>query len=296
MRVDEEEEGEGGTGSNLVARQPDWEACIFPRMTLSTEQALLVEFKDGVATLTLNRPSVLNAINRALSGDLVAALNQIRGDDAIRSVVLTGAGRAFCAGQDLADATPKDDESPDLGAIVKAVYTPVIRGIRTLEKPVVCAVNGVAAGAGAMLALLCDIVIAAPEASMVFSFTKIGVIPDTGGTFLLPRIVGLQRAAALTMLHDKLSAEQAREWGLIYKVSASGQVVAEAREIATRLAQMPTRALGLTKRGFNHSLGLDLEGAMSYEEDLQREAGRSGDFKEGVKAFLEKRAPKYTGR
>jgi 2-(1,2-epoxy-1,2-dihydrophenyl)acetyl-CoA isomerase len=147
-----------------------------------------------------------------------------------------------------------------------------------------------------MLALLCDIVVAAPEASFVWSFTKIGVIPDTGGTFLLPRIVGLQRAAALTMLHDKLSAEQAREWGLIYKVSATGQVVAEAQEIAARLAQMPTRALGLTKRGFNHSLGFDLEAAMSFEENLQREAGLSGDYKEGVKAFLEKRAPKYTGR
>ena len=147
-----------------------------------------------------------------------------------------------------------------------------------------------------MLALLCDIVIATPDASFVWSFTKIGVIPDTGGTFLLPRIVGLQRAAALTMLHDKLSAEQAREWGLIYRVSAAGQVVAEAQEIAGRLALMPTRAIGLTKRGFNHSLGLDLEAAMSFEESLQREAGLSGDYKEGVKAFLEKRQPRYTGR
>jgi 2-(1,2-epoxy-1,2-dihydrophenyl)acetyl-CoA isomerase len=265
-------------------------------MPTEAERTLLVESKDGVASLTLNRPAVLNAFNRALSGELVAALLQIRRDDSIRAVVLTGSGRGFCAGQDLAEAIPKDDENPDLGAIVKAMYTPVIRGIRTLEKPVVCAVNGIAAGAGAMLALLCDIVIASPDASFVWSFTKIGVIPDTGGTFLLPRIVGLQRAAALTMLHDKLSAEQAREWGLIYKVSAPGQVVAEAHEIANRLAQMPTRALGLTKRGFNHSLGLDLEAAMSFEEDLQREAGLSGDYKEGVKAFLEKRAPKYTGR
>jgi 2-(1,2-epoxy-1,2-dihydrophenyl)acetyl-CoA isomerase len=265
-------------------------------MPTEAERTLLVELKDGVASLTLNRPAVLNAFNRALSGELVTALQQIRRDDSIRAVVLTGSGRGFCAGQDLAEAIPKDDENPDLGAIVKAMYTPVIRGIRTLEKPVVCAVNGVAAGAGAMLALLCDIVIASPDASFVWSFTKIGVIPDTGGTFLLPRIVGLQRAAALTMLHDKLSAEQAREWGLIYKVSAPGQVLGEAHEIANRLAQMPTRALGLTKRGFNHSLGLDLEAAMSFEENLQREAGLSGDYKEGVRAFLEKRAPKYTGR
>jgi 2-(1,2-epoxy-1,2-dihydrophenyl)acetyl-CoA isomerase len=177
---------------------------------------------------------------------------------------------------------------------VNAVYTPVIRGIRTLEKPVVCAVNGIAAGAGAMLALLCDIVVASPAASFVWSFTKIGVIPDTGGTFLLPRIVGLQRAAALTLLHDKLTAQQAVEWGLVYKVA--DPVLPEAMGIAAKLAQMPTRAIGLTKRGFNHSLGLDLEAAMAYEEGLQREAGLSGDYKEGVKAFLEKRPPVYTGR
>ena len=262
-----------------------------------SDQPLLVERAGGVAVLTLNRPNVLNAFNRATSAALVAELAKIRSDDSARAIILTGAGRAFCAGQDLAEAMPETDVShPDLGAIVRATYTPVVRAIRTLEKPVVCAVNGIAAGAGDMLALLCDIVIAAPEASFVWSFTKIGVIPDTGGTYLLPRIVGLQRANVLTMLHDKLSPEQARDWGLIYKVTAAGQLMAEAGEIAGRLAKMPTRALGLTKRGFNHSLGLDLEQAMSYEENLQREAGWSGDYKEGVKAFLEKRQPNYTGR
>lgn len=261
---------------------------------MADEETLLTAMDGGVATLTLNRPAVLNAMNRALSGELVAELQRIRGDDAVRAVILTGSGRAFCAGQDLAEAIPGGDTDPDLGAIVRQVYTPVIRGIRTLEKPVVCAVNGIAAGAGAMLALLCDIVVAAPTASFVWSFTKIGVIPDTGGTFLLPRIVGLQRAAALTMLHDKLTAEQAREWGLVYKVG--DPVLDEARQIAQRLAQMPTRAIGLTKRGFNHALGIDLEVAMAFEENLQREAGRSGDYKEGVKAFLEKRTPNYTGR
>jgi 2-(1,2-epoxy-1,2-dihydrophenyl)acetyl-CoA isomerase len=259
-----------------------------------TEKTLLIERSGGVVTLTLNRPAVLNAFNRELSAELVAALHQIKGDDAVRAIVLTGAGRAFCAGQDLAEAIPKGDDNPDLGAIVKAVYTPVIRGIRTIEKPVVCAVNGIAAGAGAMLALLCDIVVASPAASFVWSFTKIGVIPDTGGTFLLPRMVGLQRAAALTMLHDKVSAEQAHEWGLVYKVA--DPVMAEAAAIAGKLAEMPTRALGLTKRGFNHALGLDLEVAMAFEENLQREAGLSGDYREGVKAFLEKRPPVYTGR
>src|SRR3954469_21522641 len=225
---------------------------------MTAEKTLLVETKDGVATLTLNRPDKLNAFNRELSGELVFALAALEKDDRVRAILLTGAGRAFCAGQDLAEAIPKGEEQPDLGAIVKAVYTPVIRAIRTIEKPVVAAVNGIAAGAGAQLALLCDLVVASPAASFVWSFTKIGVIPDTGGTFLLPRIVGLQRAAALTMLHDKLTAEQAREWGLIYKVAAPGQLNAEAMEIVKRLAQMPTRAIGLTKRGFNHSLGLDL--------------------------------------
>jgi 2-(1,2-epoxy-1,2-dihydrophenyl)acetyl-CoA isomerase len=258
------------------------------------EKTLLIETRDGVATLTLNRPDKLNAFNRELSGELVAALKQIADDQGVRAVLLTGSGRAFCAGQDLAEAIPKGDANPDLGAIVKAVYTPVIRAIRTIEKPVVAAVNGIAAGAGAQLALLCDIVVASPAASFVWSFTKIGVIPDTGGTFLLPRMVGLQRASALTMLHDKVSAEQAREWGLVYKVA--DPVVDAAREIAVRLAQMPTRAIGLTKRGFNQSLGLDLEKAMAFEEDLQREAGLSGDYKEGVKAFLEKRQPVYTGK
>jgi 2-(1,2-epoxy-1,2-dihydrophenyl)acetyl-CoA isomerase len=261
---------------------------------MTAEKTLLVESRDGVATLTLNRPNVLNAFNRDLSAELVSALQAMQSDDGVRAIVLTGSGRAFCAGQDLAEAIPKGDEHPDLGAIVKAVYTPVIRGIRTIEKPVVAAVNGIAAGAGAQLALLCDIVVASPTASFVWSFTKIGVIPDTGGTFLLPRMVGLQRAAALTMLHDKIAAEQAREWGLVYKVA--DPVLDAAHEIAGRLAQLPTRALGLTKRGFNESLGLDLEKAMAFEEDLQRQAGLSGDYREGVKAFLEKRQPVYTGK
>lgn len=261
---------------------------------MTAENVLMRATKDGIATLTLNRPAVLNAFNRELSGELVAELRRIAEDDSVRAVILTGSGRAFCAGQDLAEAIPKGDENPDLGAIVKAVYTPVIRAIRTLEKPVVCAVNGIAAGAGAQLALLCDIIVASPAASFVWSFTKIGVIPDTGGTFLLPRMVGMQRAAALTMLHDKISAEEAHSWGLVYKVS--DPVLAEAGEIAARLAKMPTRAIGLTKRGFNESLGVDLEKAMAFEEHLQREAGLSGDYKEGVKAFLEKRAPTYTGR
>ena len=259
-----------------------------------SEKTLLSETRDGVATLTLNRPDKLNAFNREMSGELVVALAALAKDDSVRAILLTGSGRAFCAGQDLAEAIPQGDANPDLGAIVRAVYTPVIRAIRTIEKPVVAAVNGIAAGAGAQLALLCDIVVASSAASFVWSFTKIGVIPDTGGTFLLPRMLGLQRAAALTMLHDKVSAEQACDWGLVYKVG--DPVLDIGREIAQRLAQLPTRALGLTKRGFNESLGLDLERAMAFEEDLQRQAGWSGDYKEGVRAFLEKRQPVYTGK
>src|SRR4051794_21070712 len=170
-----------------------------------SEKTLIEETGDGVTTLTLNRPDKLNAFNRTVSSELVAALARIRADETVRAVILTGAGRAFCAGQDLAEAVPKGEENPDLGAIVKAVYTPVVRGIRTLEKPVVCAVNGVAAGAGAMLSLLCDIVVASPSASFVWSFTKIGVIPDTAGTFLLPRIGGLHRGAGPPTPHDKIS-------------------------------------------------------------------------------------------
>jgi len=258
---------------------------------------LLVERDQGVARLTLNRPEVLNSFNRLMARELHRALEAIETDDSVRAVLLTGAGRAFCAGQDLAEAAPRADGSlPDLGDFVRDGYNPIILAIRTLEKPVVCAVNGVAAGAGANLALACDIVLASSEASFIQSFSKIGVIPDSGGTFILPRIVGLQRATALTMLAEKVSAEQAHEWGMVYRVVEAPGLAEAAWATAVQLATQPTRALGLIKRAFNRSLGVDIEGQLDFEEELQREAGRTSDYAEGVRAFLEKRKPNFQGR
>jgi 2-(1,2-epoxy-1,2-dihydrophenyl)acetyl-CoA isomerase len=251
---------------------------------------------EGVATITLNRPDVLNSFDRAMARELQATLTGLAADDSVRAVLLTGAGRAFCAGQDLAEAMPKDGVLPDLGDFVRTTWNPIIMAIRTLEKPVVCAVNGTAAGAGANLAFACDIVFAASDANFIQSFAKIGVIPDSGGTFILPRLVGLQRATALTMLCEKVGAQQAMEWGLIYKVCEPAALMESARATAAHLAKQPTRALGLIKRGFNRSLGVDLRAQLDYEEELQREAGRSADYSEGVKAFLEKRKPNFTGK
>jgi 2-(1,2-epoxy-1,2-dihydrophenyl)acetyl-CoA isomerase len=258
--------------------------------------AILFETVEGVAKLTLNRPDVLNSFNRSMARELGDALRRIGDDSGLRAVLLTGAGRGFCAGQDLAEAAPKDRPMPDLGDIVRDSYNPVIRAIRTLEKPVVCAVNGVAAGAGANLALACDIILASREASFIQSFAKIGVIPDSGGTFLLPRIVGLHRASVLTMLAEKISAEQARDWGMVYRVCEPAELVDTALATAIYLATQPTRGLGLIKRAFNRSLGIDLDRQLDLEEELQREAGRTADYAEGVRAFLEKRKPRFTGQ
>ena len=258
---------------------------------------ILFETDQGVARVTLNRPDVLNSFNRIMARELCEAFAESATNDAVRAVLLTGAGRAFCAGQDLAEASPRADGSlPDLGEFVRQGYNPIIRAIRTLEKPVVCAVNGVAAGAGANLALACDIVIASRDASFIQSFAKIGVIPDSGGTFILPRIVGLQRASALTMLAEKVTAEQALAWGMVYRVVEPAGLAEAAWTIAASLATQPTRGLGLTKRAFNRSLGVDLDRQLDYEEELQREAGRTGDYAEGVRAFLEKRKPRFEGR
>ncbi len=257
---------------------------------------LLLARESGVLRLTLNRPDVLNSVTRELAAALVQALRDAASDDAVRAVLLTGAGRGFCAGQDLAEAMPSGEAIPDLGDFVHETWNPLISGIRHLEKPVVCAVNGVAAGAGANLAFACDIVFAATNASFVQSFSKIGLIPDSGGTFILPRLVGLHRASVLTMLAEKLGAEQAKELGLVHQVVVPDALVQTAFATAVHLAAQPTRALGLIKRAFNRSLGVDLDAQLAYEEELQREAGRSADYVEGVRAFLDKRAPRFTGR
>ena len=257
---------------------------------------ILCEVAEGVAAITLNRPDVLNSFTRPMAAAMLEALGRAAEDQAIRAVLLTGAGRGFCAGQDLAEAAPKDDVMPDLGDFVRDSYNPIVRAIRTLEKPVVCAVNGVAAGAGANLAFACDIVFASSGATFIQSFAKIGVIPDSGGTFILPRIVGLHRASIMTMLAEKMTAEQARDWGLVYMVVDAAALVETALGTARYLATQPTRGLGLIKRGFNRSLGVDLETQLDYEEELQREAGATADYAEGVHAFLEKRKPVFTGR
>lgn len=262
-----------------------------------TRQFVLVERQDGVSRITLNRPDVLNSFNRQMAAELQDALADVAADPAQRAVLLSGAGRAFCAGQDLSEAAPgPDGRVPDLGEIVRTCYNPIIRAIRTLEKPVVCAVNGTAAGAGANLALACDIVFASSEASFIQSFAKVGLIPDSGGTFLLPRIVGLQRATTMTMLCEKVTAEQALAWGMVYRVVPAAALMDAAFEAARHLSHQPTHGLGLIKRGFNRSLGIDLDDQLAFEEQLQGEAGRTEDYAEGVRAFLEKRKPAFTGR
>ncbi|HEY4130040.1 MAG TPA: 2-(1,2-epoxy-1,2-dihydrophenyl)acetyl-CoA isomerase PaaG [Gemmatimonadaceae bacterium] len=257
---------------------------------------ILFESAEGVATITLNRPEVLNSFRRSMAAELRDAFERVAADDTLRAVVLTGAGRGFCAGQDLAEVAPKDGVMPDLGDIVRDSYNPVVRAIRKLEKPVICAVNGVAAGAGANLAFACDIVFAAANAMFIQSFAKIGVIPDSGGTFILPRIVGLHRATMMTMLAEKMTPEQARDWGLVYMVTEPEVLLETAFGTARQLATQPTHGLGLIKRGFNKSLGVDLDAQLDYEEELQREAGATADYAEGVRAFLEKRKPEFTGK
>jgi 2-(1,2-epoxy-1,2-dihydrophenyl)acetyl-CoA isomerase len=253
---------------------------------------------QGVASITLSRPDVLNAFNKRMARELQRALSVAGEDSAVRAVMLTGNGRAFCAGQDLSEATAGSGGlgSIDLGDIVATNYSPSIVAIRELEKPVVAAVNGVAAGAGANLALACDIVIAAEDASFIQSFTKIGLVPDTGGTFFLPRLVGPARATALMMLADKLPATKALEWGMIYQVVPPTVLIDTAMSLAKQLATMPTRALAFTKKALNRSMGSDYKAALQVEEEMQRAAGRTEDYLEGVRAFLDKRKPTYTGR
>ena len=256
---------------------------------------ILADIASGVMKITLNRPDVLNSFHLQMAQELHHAIDVARAEKSVRALVLTGAGRGFCAGQDLSAVPLEGAGKLDLGAIVKQTYNPVIMAIRKLDMPVVCAVNGVAAGAGANLALACDIVIASESASFIQSFSKIGLVPDTGGTFFLPRAIGLPMAMALMMTGDKISATRAAELGMIYRVIPGDQLEAEAMKLAAALAQMPTRGLALTKRALNASMSNGLEAQLELEEGLQREAGRTHDFEEGVAAFKEKRAPVFKG-
>ncbi|MFN0098622.1 MAG: enoyl-CoA hydratase [Gemmatimonadaceae bacterium] len=257
---------------------------------------LLSELVDGVLVLTLNRPEVLNSFNRPMALALQAELARAGSDPAVRAVLLTGSGRGFCAGQDLSEVLPQGDgPMPDISETVRASYNPIIKAIRHLEKPVICAVNGVAAGAGANLAFACDLTIAAEEATFVESFAKLGLIPDTSGTFFVPRLVGPQRATAMFFLAEKMHAAKAQEWGLIHDVVPHAQLHEVALHLAKQLATQATRGFGLTKRAMNASWTNDIDAQLEVEADCMQEAGRTADYEEGVRAFLEKRKPTYTG-
>lgn len=260
-------------------------------------ETILLDKTDGVATLTLNRPDKLNSFTVQMHAELADALKAVKRDDNVRCLLLTGAGRGFCAGQDLSDrAVAPGSEAPDLGESLENRYNPLLRAIKSLEMPVLCAVNGVAAGAGANIAFACDIVIAARSASFIQAFCKIGLVPDSGGTWSLPRLVGPARAAALMMLGDKVPAEQAEQWGMIWKCVDDAELMPEASALADRLAAMPTRGLALIKRALAASSTNTFDAQLDLERDLQRLAGRTADYQEGVRAFMEKRQPVFQGR
>jgi 2-(1,2-epoxy-1,2-dihydrophenyl)acetyl-CoA isomerase len=259
-------------------------------------QHVLCTSDAGVLTVTMNRPEVLNSGNRRMVAEMRGAFEAAAVDETVRAVLLTGAGRAFCAGQDLAEAVPPGGApTPEIGDIVEG-YNGLILAMRRLDKPIVAAVNGVAAGGGANIALACDIVVAADNASFIQAFVKIGLIPDNSGTFYLPRLVGVARAASLMMLGNKIGAQQAKEWGMIHDVVPAAVLLDTAGALARELATQPTRALGLIKRALDASATNGLEAQLELEADLQREAGRTADYEEGVRAFQEKRSPVFVGR
>ncbi len=256
---------------------------------------VLIDINAGVAEITLNRPESLNSLNENMHRRLAEVVRQAK-DSGARAVLLTGAGRGFCAGQDLSDRNVRPgDEPPDLGRSLEEFYNPLIRSLRGLEAPVVCAVNGVAAGAGANIALACDIVLAGRSASFIQAFCKIGLIPDSGGTFMLPRLIGMARATGLAMLGTKVSAEQAEAWGLIWKCLDDDKLMPEARAMAADLAKQPTKGLSFIKKALQASAENTFEQQLELERDLQRLGGRSADYREGVSAFMEKREPHFRG-
>ena len=250
----------------------------------------------GVARVALNRPDKLNSFTRQMHAELREAIGECERDPAIRAVVITGNGRAFCAGQDLADLSFEPGNMTDLGALIHENFNPLIRRLQALPKPVVARVQGIAAGAGANLALACDLVLAGRSASFLQAFVNIGLVPDSGGTYFLPHRVGVARATGLAMLGEKLPAEQAAQWGLIWRCVDDDKLDAEVEALAARLAAMPTRALAASKRAIQAALVGELGAQLDLERDLQSELGASHDYAEGVNAFLQKRKPKFEGR
>jgi len=262
-----------------------------------SEASVLLAAQDGYAVVTLNRPDRLNSFNPEMHERLREALVEVKRRDDLRAVLLTGAGRGFCAGQDLSDRVVGADAAPvDLGYTISTHYNPLIRFLRELPKPVVCAVNGVAAGAGANIALACDIVLAARSATFIQAFCKIGLVPDSGGTYFLPRLAGSARAMGLAMLGDKLGAEDAERWGVIWRCVEDAKLMDEARALARQLAAGPTKGLAEIKRALYASPNNTLDAQLDLERDLQRELGRTEDYREGVAAFMAKRAPTFKGK
>ena len=252
-----------------------------------------INIEDQVCIIKLNRPKVFNSFNKEMAFELQEILDNCEKNPGVRSILLTAEGKAFCAGQDLQELTAPD--GPKLSDIVREHYNPIIKRIRSIEKPIVCAVNGVAAGAGANIALACDITIAGESVAFIQAFSKIGLIPDSGGTFFLPRSIGMQKATALMMLADKVMAADAEKMGMIYKVCADESLMEETLKVAKKLAALPTIGLGLTKRALNKSITNDLTAQLALEDELQTAAGKTYDYNEGVAAFLEKRKPKFKG-
>jgi len=257
---------------------------------------VLVEKRAGYRLVTLNRPARLNSFNEAMHKALMAALQDAEADSACRALLLTGAGRGFCAGQDLSDRVAGGDTPPDLGHTIETYYNPLVRKLRALPFPVVAAVNGVAAGAGANIALACDIVLAARSANFIQAFAKIGLVPDSGGTWFLPRLIGAARARALAMLAEPLPAEKAEAWGLIWKAVDDDKLMAEAAKLAQHFASAPTFGIASIKQALDASECNNLGAQLELERDLQRQCGASPDYREGVKAFMDKRVPNFTGR
>ncbi len=262
---------------------------------MTDETPVLTAFTDGVLEVTLNRPDKLNAFNDAMHHAMSAALQRAETDDACRAVLLTGAGRGFCAGQDLSDRMGAAGGPPDLGRTLDTLYNPMMRRLKALPKPVVAAVNGVAAGAGANIALACDIVLAAESARFIQAFVKIGLVPDSGGTWTLPRLVGSARARALALTGEPVTAQQAADWGMIWRAMPDTELMPAARALAAGLAKGPTFGLGLIKQALEAAESNDFSTQLDLERDLQRRAGFSPDYREGVSAFMEKRPARFTG-